>query len=85
MLPSLEHAEQPMNKPRILALEVRDKNRPDGPVIAQIVIERLNRQLLRAEAHPALWAMFQLYRQRTNWVIGGFVLAGVIALMRFFR
>ena len=40
MLPSLEHAEKPLNKPRILVLEVRDKNRPDGPVIAQIVIER---------------------------------------------
>lgn len=40
MLPSLERAEKPMNKPRILVLEVRDKKQPHGPVVAQIVVER---------------------------------------------
>ena len=29
-----------LRRPRILVLQVRDKRRPDGPVVAQVVVER---------------------------------------------
>ena len=45
----------------------------------------LNRQLRRAEAHPVLWAMLQIYEQRANWVIGCGLLAGVALLIHFVR
>ncbi|MDR6449645.1 hypothetical protein J2794_005783 [Paraburkholderia terricola] len=40
MLPSLEQHEGPRKKPRVLVLEVQDRQKPDGPVIAQLLIER---------------------------------------------
>jgi hypothetical protein len=40
MLPTLEHNEGPGKKPRVLVLEVRDRNGPDRDVIARLLVER---------------------------------------------
>ncbi|MBK5124318.1 hypothetical protein IQ288_31245 [Burkholderia sp. R-69980] len=40
MLPSLELADGPNRKPRVLVLEVRNHEKPDGAVIARLVVER---------------------------------------------
>jgi GNAT superfamily N-acetyltransferase len=40
MLPSLELDEGPRKKPRVLVLEVRDRDEPAGEVIAQLLVER---------------------------------------------
>ncbi|WP_421380936.1 hypothetical protein ACOCG7_33865 (plasmid) [Paraburkholderia sp. DD10] len=36
----MEQHEGPRKKPRVLVLEVQDRQKPDGPVIAQLLIER---------------------------------------------
>jgi hypothetical protein len=40
MLPSLELAQGPTKKPRVFVPEVRDREKPDGAVIAQLLVER---------------------------------------------
>ncbi|MDR5804946.1 hypothetical protein [Caballeronia sp. LZ001] len=41
MLPSLEDRTGTSRKPRILVLEVRAREKPDGPVIVRLLVERL--------------------------------------------